>query len=315
MAARRGEFETIAALFRPLTRGSRAALDLVDDVAVLSPKPGMDLIVTADQLVVGVHTLGNEPSATVARKALRRNLSDLAAKGAAPLGYFLTIARPKAIADRWLEGFAKGLAMDGEFYRLPLLGGDTTSTTGPFSVSITAIGETPKGKMIPRSGAKPGDDIWVTGTIGDAAIGLDAIRTGEADAYLKRRYRVPDPRVEFGPMLRAIAHAAIDVSDGLLADLGHLCAASGVSATIDANAVPRSAQARKHGDLLRALTGGDDYEILFTAPKAAAAKIFRASRTANVAATCIGTIAKGRPGTVRTIGVEIPHERAGFTHF
>ena len=150
MAGRRGEFETIAALFRPLTRGARAALNLVDDVAVLTPKPGKDLIVTADQLVVGIHTLGDEPPATVAQKALRRNLSDLAAKGAVPLGYFLTIARPKATTDRWLEGFAKGLAADGEFYRLPLLGGDTTATTGPFSVSITAIGETPKGAMIPR---------------------------------------------------------------------------------------------------------------------------------------------------------------------
>ncbi len=313
--ARRGEFETIAALFRPLTRGSRAALNLVDDVAVLSPKPGRDLIVTADQLVVGIHSLGDEPPATVAQKALRRNLSDLAAKGAKPLGYFLTIARPKSIADRWLEGFAKGLAADGEFYRLPLLGGDTTATTGPFSVSITAIGETPTGKMIPRSGAKQGDDIWVTGTIGDAAIGLDAIRKGNADAYLKRRYRVPDPRVEFGPMLRGIAHAAIDVSDGLLADLGHLCAASAVSASIDANAVPRSASARKHGDLARALTGGDDYEILFAAPKAAAAKIIRAAARAKIAVTCIGTIAKGKSGAVRVAGAEFTLKRAGFTHF
>ena len=313
--ARRGEFETIAALFRPLTRGARAALNLVDDVAVLTPKPGQDLIVTADQLVVGIHTLGDEPPATVAQKALRRNLSDLAAKGAVPLGYFLTIARPKSTTDRWLEGFAKGLAADGEFYRLPLLGGDTTATSGPFSVSITAIGETPKGAMIPRGGAKPGDDLWVTGTIGDAAIGLDAIRKGNADAHLKRRYRVPIPRVGFGPMLRGIAHAAIDVSDGLLADLGHLCAASAVSATIDAQAVPRSASARKHGDLVRALTGGDDYEILFAAPKAAAAKIVQASRKANVAVTCIGTIAKGKRGTVRVIGAEFTQKRAGFTHF
>jgi thiamine-monophosphate kinase len=313
--ARRGEFETIAALFRPLTRGHRAALNLVDDVAVLSPMPSMELIVTADQLVVGVHTLGDEPAGLVAKKALRRNLSDLAAKGAKPLGYFLTIARPKSIADRWLDAFAKGLAEDGEFYRLPLLGGDTTATPGPFSVSITAIGETPKGTMIPRGGAKPGDDIWVTGTIGDAAIGLDTIRAGTADAHLKRRYRVPEPRVAFGPSLRGLAHAAIDVSDGLLADLGHLARVSRVAADIDATAVPRSPSARKHGDLARALTGGDDYEILFAAPQAAAAKIRAAARRANTAVTCIGTIVTGKAGAIRVAGATLPRARAGFTHF
>lgn len=314
-AKRRGEFETIAALFRPLTRGSRAALDLADDVACLRPPPGRDLIVTADQLVVGVHTRGGEPAERVARKALRRNLSDLAAKGATPVGYLLTLARPRSISDRWLDGFARGLAADGKRYGIPLIGGDTTSTPGPFAVSITALGEVPAGTMVPRDGAKPGDALWVTGTIGDAALGLDALAKGRAPAFLRRRYELPEPRLEFGLGLRGLARAAIDVSDGLIADLGHLARASRVAAVLDAEAVPLSTHARRAGDLARALTGGDDYEILFAAPPDASGRIAALAKRARVRATRIGTIRKGVAGHIDIRGMPGLGARAGFTHF
>lgn len=314
-AKRRGEFELIAELFRPLTRGHPAALDLADDVARVRPSRGCDLIVTADQLVVGVHTRGSEPAGLVAKKALRRNLSDLAAKGATPVAYLLTLARPKAISDRWLDEFARGLAADGKRYGIALIGGDTTSTPGPFAVSITALGEVTRGTMLMRSGAKPGDELWVTGTVGDAALGLDALARGRAPAFLRRRYELPEPRLEFGRGLRGLARAAIDVSDGLIADLGHLARASRAAAILDAGAVPLSAYARRAGDLARALTGGDDYEILFAAPPGAAGRVADLARRCRVRATRIGTIRKGASGHIDIRGMSGLGDRAGFTHF
>lgn len=317
---KRGEFETIAALFRPLTQGRREALNLADDVAALRAPPGRDLIVTADQLIAGTHTLGDEPADLVAKKALRRNLSDLAAKGAAPYGYFMTLALPRGTRDSWLTRFAAGLADDGARYRIPLLGGDTGSTDGPLVVSITALGLGPRGRRIARAGAKAGMDVYVTGTIGDAALGLDALQgRGRRERTLERRYFLPEPRVAFARVLARYARAAIDVSDGLLADLGHLARASGVAARIEPADVPLSAAARRAlaagAAFERVLTGGDDYEVLFAAARADSRALHAAAARSGLRISCIGTLVAGAPGRIDISGMSAARISRGFTHF
>jgi thiamine-monophosphate kinase len=324
----RGEFETIAALFAPLTRGHRAALGLRDDAACLSPRRGRDFVITADALVAGVHFFDDDPAGDIARKALRTNLSDLAAKGAVPVGYFLSLARPRAWNDRRLATFARGLAADGAEFGVPLLGGDTTSTPGPLTLAITAIGEVASGRMLRRDGARPGDDLWISGTIGDGALGLMVAR-GELAALAARhrnallaRYRIPLPRLALGRALLGIAHAAMDVSDGLAGDLRHICGASGVEATVERDAVPVSAAAAAAIALdpalrIRTLAGGDDYEILFAAPPEARARVLQAARRAGTPVARIGGFAKG-PVRVRIVDRQrrvLRLGRAGFTHF
>jgi thiamine-monophosphate kinase len=317
---RRGEFETIAGLFRPLTRGDRAALDLLDDVAALRVAPGRELIVTADQTIAGTHTLGTEPAGLVAKKALRRNLSDLIAKGASFRGYFMTLALPRGTTDAWLRRFAEGLAEDGARYGIPLLGGDTGATNGPLVVSIAALGEVARGKLVARAGARAGMDIWVTGTIGDAALGLDALQgRGRRDKALEARYFLPDPRPAFAARLARYARAAIDVSDGLLADLGHLARASGVAASIEARTVPLSAAARRALDrgasFERVLAGGDDYEVLFAAEPRHARVLRNRARAAGLRIARIGTMRAGEPGHIDIRDMTGSTFRAGFTHF
>lgn len=275
--ARRDEFGQIARLFVPLTRGDPAALGLRDDAAVLAVPPGRELVVTADALVAGVHFLPDDPPDLVARKVVRVNLSDLAAMGAEPLGLFLACAFPRDCPDSWVEAFAAGLARDGEEFGVPVLGGDTVATPGPATFSITALGTVPVGCALRRDGAQPGDLVMVSGTLGDGALGLRAAR-GEYDgvlspkhiAVLADRYRLPRPRLSLGVALRGVAHAVLDVSDGLLQDLGHLCAASGVGAEVDAGALPLSPAARALRDrpdwLGLIVGGGDDYELLAAVP-------------------------------------------------
>jgi thiamine-monophosphate kinase len=322
-SAKSGEFATIANLFRPLTRGHPAALDLGDDAACIRPRRGCDLVVTADALVAGVHFFADDPPAAIAQKALRVNLSDLAAKGAKPVGYFLALARPPTMDDRALKAFARGLARDGELFGIPLLGGDTTATPGPLTIAITALGEVAYGTMLRRNRALPGDDLWLSGTLGDGALGLQVAKgllaPGKA---LLARYRLPQPRLALGAKLIGRAHACMDVSDGLAADLGHMCKRSRVAATVELTRLPLSRAAAqalaRDANLLETIaTGGDDYELLFAAPPAARAAILRIAAAAKTQATRIGRFESSGTAVrfVDAAGRTHRFARAGFTHF
>lgn len=329
---RPGEFEVIGRYFAPLAEGFPGALGLTDDAALLNPGPGRELAVTSDALVAGVHFLAEDTAADVAAKALRVNLSDLAAMGAEPLVYTLALALTPGIDEDWLAAFSASLRADQAEFGISLAGGDTVSTPGPLSLTVCAFGTVPAGDALKRSGARPGDAVFVSGTIGDAGLGLDVL-TGSIDGLpdevtgpLVERYRRPSPRCGFGPRLIGLASAAIDVSDGLAADLGHICEVSCVSAEIEASQVPLSAAASaalaRDGDLMaRVLTGGDDYEILFTADAARESEIKAAAVAAGVAVTRIGAIdeaGEGASGRVSVVGGDgriFSLEAGGFRHF
>lgn len=325
--SRRGEFELIARYFAPLAAGAPGALGLTDDAAWIRPSPGEELVVTTDALVEGVHFLGSDPPDLIARKALRVNLSDLAAKGARPLGYLLDTVFSRSLAEEWIAAFAEGLAADQAEYGVALLGGDTTATPGPTTLAITALGTVPIGRMIRRATAEPGDDVYVSGTIGDAALGLEVLKGGlaglpdSARAHLIGRYRLPRPRLGLGPQLWGLAHAAIDVSDGLVADLGHICATSGLGAEVEAGLVPLSpaAQAalgRQPSLLARVLGGGDDYEILFTASPTVAGAIATLAAAEMLPLTRIGRMTAGSGvALLAADGRPMALANAGWTHF
>jgi thiamine-monophosphate kinase len=323
------EDSLIARYFRPLATDP-GAFGLGDDAAILGAS-GDDLVITTDAIVEGVHFLADDPPDTIARKALRVNLSDLAAKGATPAGFVLTLALREA-NDAWLAPFARGLGEDAGHFGCPLLGGDTVSTPGPLMISITAFGRVPPGKMVHRSGAKPGDRVVVTGTIGDAALGLDILKGGVAAAALADdpmarqmlvgRYRVPQPRNGLAPAVRDHAHAAMDVSDGLAGDLTKLCAASGVSAVIDAQSIPLSAAAaallaRGAVGIEAIVSGGDDYEILCAISENRLEAFERDAKRAGVAVTSIGTVIAGAaiPRFLDAEGGQIALPRLSYSHF
>jgi thiamine-monophosphate kinase len=320
-----GEFGRIREFFAPLA--GLGALGLTDDAALLECPAGYRLVVTVDQLVEGVHFLPDDTPNLVAKKLMRRNLSDLAAMGATPRHYLLTSALPASHGDDWVRRFAEGLAEDQHRYGLALLGGDSTSTPGPASLTLTAIGHVATGKEIRRSGAKPGDQLWVTGTIGDAYLGLKALRgeypalSAEHRIALIARYQLPEPRCTIGSMLIGIVHAMIDVSDGLIADLGHVCETSGVAATVELPLLPLSPAARALVDRDPAIlptlaTGGDDYELLFAAPPEEDEEIASLSRSLGLPITRIGAIEAG--DGVRLLdaaGKEVPIDAAGWRHF
>ena len=319
-APKAGEFELIRRHFAPLAAPS--ALGLRDDAATLTPPAGSDLVLTVDAMVQGVHFLPDDPPDLIARKLLRINLSDLAAKGARPLGYLLTAAWTAELPEDWIAAFAGGLGEDQKAFGCPLLGGDTVSTPGPLCFSLTAIGCVPAGRMLRRSGAEPGDLVFVSGAIGDGALGLRAIRgelprlAGADRAYLAERYRLPQPRLALGPRLIGLAHAAMDVSDGLVADLGHIAETSGVSAVIEAARVPLSAAGRRADRLELALTGGDDYEILFTAPPTADTAVAALARELGLPLARIGRIGAGAGVTaVNADGAPIELSSKGWRHF
>jgi thiamine-monophosphate kinase len=323
-----GEDSLIARYFRPLATDP-GAFQLDDDAAVLKAL-GDDIVVTTDAIVEGVHFLPDDPPDTIARKALRVNLSDLAAKGATPAGFVLTLALRNA-DEAWLKPFAAALGEDAKQFGCPLLGGDTVSTPGPQMISVTAFGRVPAGKMVHRSGARPGERVMVTGTIGDAALGLAVLKGGKVHAatsdaaarsMLVGRYRVPQPRVKLAEIVRAHASAAMDVSDGLAGDLAKLCGVSGVSAAIDLASIPLSDAA---GDLVSRgvvgvealIAGGDDYEILCAIPEDRVEAFTRAALGAGVKVSSIGTVVAGTsaPKFVDQQGREVALERLSYSHF
>jgi len=326
------EFELIARYFAPLSSAFAGAYGLLDDAAVLSPSPGNELVVKTDAIVAEVDFPPDMRADLIARKALRVNLSDLAAKGAHPRAYLVDLVLPKSVDEAWIADFATGLERDQAAYGVHLIGGDLSSTSGPVTVAVCALGEAPVGRIIRRGGAQPGDVIFVTGTIGDAALGLSVIR-GELPgidepcaAFLKDRYELPRPRVGLGPKLIGLATAGIDVSDGLIADLRHLCAVSRLSGIIRASSVPLSIAARSvvGGDTRRlatALTGGDDYEILFTAPEAKANQIRELSQSCDVRITAVGRVVEPSAAEGSRVIVLDEHERPlvlaaeGWIHF
>ncbi|MBV8744879.1 MAG: thiamine-phosphate kinase [Xanthobacteraceae bacterium] len=331
MSNQSAEDRLIARYFAPIAKDP-GALGLVDDAAVLVPPADCDLVLKTDPIVAGVHFFPEDPPAAIARKALRVNLSDLAAKGARPLGFLLSLALPADIGDAWLTAFAEGLGADAEHFACPLLGGDTDRTPGLLTVTIAALGAVPRGTMVKRKGAKPGDRVVVSGTIGDSALGVRLRKQSELAAswgvegarrqHLLDRYLVPQPRLAIAETIRRFASAAMDISDGLAGDFAKLCRASDVGGDIEVARVPLSAAARAALDCDGAviepiLTGGDDYEILATVPAAELAA-FRAEAAARgVDLTAIGTIAAA-PAQVRFVGRDgqpLKFARPSFSHF
>lgn len=312
------EFSFIARLLSPLATHP-GAYSLTDDAASLAVPAGQDLVITKDALVRGVHFVGNEPASLIARKALRTNLSDCAAMGATPVGYLLALMLPPETTETWLAGFADGLRTDQQEFGISLLGGDTTCTHVELAISITLLGQVPAGQALRRNGAIAGDDIYVSGTIGDAALGLSVAQDPNRHEplsphqhFLLSRYHLPQPRIALGQQIRMLASACMDISDGLMQDLDHICAASGVGATLEWERIPLSDAARECNpspELI--LAGGDDYELLFTAPASASAVIAGITGITRIGSIC-GT------DTIRVLGdtgSELLLAHKGYRHF
>ncbi|MCX5493626.1 thiamine-phosphate kinase [Kaistia dalseonensis] len=327
-AGRPGEFDLIARYLRPLA-DDPAAFNLTDDAAAFTPTPGMDLVLTKDMVAAGIHFFPDDPPASIARKALRVNLSDLAAKGATPIGYLLGLALPADWTEDWMAAFSAALGQDQLTYGIALLGGDTVKAPSGLVLSITAIGEVPSGGMVRRLGARPGDAIVVSGTIGDAALGLrlrlgalDGAPAGAGAAHLLDRYLHPRPRLALAGAVRRHARAALDVSDGLMGDLGHITRASNVSALVEAAAVPLSDAARHlveadEAALTSVLTGGDDYEILAIIPPERLDAYEAEAIAAGVPVAVIGRIVEGSapPAALGRDGTPLHLGRASHDHF
>jgi thiamine-monophosphate kinase len=321
------EDDLIARFFAPIA--GQGGLGLRDDAALVAVGADEELVATADALAAGVHFFADDPPESIARKALRVNLSDLAAKGAAPVGFLLSLALPQGWREEWLTKFADALAQDARAYGCPLLGGDTIKSPEGLFLSVSAFGTVPRGKMVRRDGARAGDRIYVSGTIGDAAAGLmlrndswDKPLDSRAREFLLDRYLHPQPRLALAPILRAHASAAMDISDGLLGDLTKLLRVSGVSGRIDLARVPLSEAART---ALKAdpnlyevlLTGGDDYEILCTVPPPQSRRFEQAATQAGLPVTDIGLVASGddAPCFLDAEGRRKDFAPGSFSHF
>jgi thiamine-monophosphate kinase len=326
-AAERGEFALIARYFAPLARDAQA-FSLTDDAALITPPAGQAVVVTKDMMVEGVHFPPLEAPGLIARKLLRVNLSDLAAMGAVAHGYALGLALPRETAQSWVAEFAAGLARDQDAFGVSLLGGDTVATPGPLTLSLTAFGFVAPDAALRRSGAQPGDALFVSGTIGDAALGLRLVgkglageRVGDDAAFLTERYRLPRPRLALGRALVGLASAALDISDGLIADIGHLARASGVQAVVMRDQTPLSDAARTllAGDAALwpvILTGGDDYELAFSVPPGRAAQITRLARELSLPLTRIGHFEAGAGVMVLDgEGAPVDYGPGGYAHF
>lgn len=323
---RPGEFELIAKYFAPLSTGSPGAIGLTDDAAFVGLPADQELVVTTDAVIEGVHFRRADPAEKIGAKALRVNLSDLAAKGAQPVGYLLVLCLPAWVDESWIAQFARGLAEDQQRFQLALLGGDTTAIPGPLVISITALGAIPRGAAIHRHGAKPGDLVFVSGTVGDAACGLSLLRAGSSaagaeESVLIDRYLSPAPRLSLGRRLPGIATAALDVSDGLLADLNHIARVSAVRITVEARRLPLSAafiriNANEISARVQAATGGDDYEIAFTAPPECREMIARIAAETGIAVSEVGRVEIGKGVCLMDDkGQPLPVERLGYVHF
>lgn len=321
-----GEFELIARYFAPLARTFKGAGNLQSDNAFLAADARHDLVVKTDTIVAGIHFLADEQPRRVAAKALRVCLSDLAAGGASPFVYQLALALPSNWSEAWLASFAKGLAADQRRYGIVLCGGDTVVTPGPLTVTITAFGRVPRGKGIGRGGAQAGDELWVSGTIGDGALGLLAAQGGlraltvRQHAFLEDRYRLPRPRSALGQRLVGIAAATADVSDGLLADAGHVGQASGLAVSVERDEVPLSAAGRAAVTAdpqlwENVLGGGDDYELVMAVPFRRRAALLTAARAAGVKVTHIGGFARGTGVTLTASGKTVAAPHKGYVHF
>lgn len=320
------EDRLIARYFAPLATHP-GALGLSDDAAFISPPAGCDLVLTTDAIVGGVHFFTDDAAGKVAQKALRVNLSDLAAKGAKPLGFLLSLSLPKETGEDWLAAFAEGLGADAKAYGCPLFGGDSVRTPGPIAISVTMFGSVPQGTMVRRAGARPGDRIFVSGTIGDAALGLKLRKgagwklTDPQRGHLLSRYLLPQPRTALAEALRGHASAAMDISDGLAGDLAKLARVSGVGATVTIADMPLSDAAAgiitADAALIETvLTGGDDYEIVCAVPPAKTGSFRDAAKLAQVPVTDIGTIAVGEGARfLNPAGKALSFENASFSHF
>jgi thiamine-monophosphate kinase len=316
------EFEIIRRYFTHPARG--AVLGVGDDCAILPARRGHELVVTADMLVAGRHFRHGADPQRLGHKALAVNLSDIAAMGAVPRWATLSIALPGA-EPRWLAAFARGFMRLARRHGVALIGGDTTR--GPLNISVQVIGELPRGTALRRDGARPGQDVWVSGTLGDAALALTGGRLGLARgerARLQEKLDAPVPRIALGQRLRGVAGSAIDISDGLVADLGHICRRSRVAAVVEFDRIPVSATLGRHRGSAAAraalLAGGDDYELTFTAPRARRAEVLRLSRRLRLRLTRIGSIIRSRrdaaPVTViGPAGRPMALTQTGYRHF
>ncbi|HEY1091671.1 MAG TPA: thiamine-phosphate kinase [Burkholderiaceae bacterium] len=316
-----GEFDLIRNYFQNARLHEGVALGIGDDCALLTPTPGMHWLVSSDMLVEGRHFLSTVEPARLGHKALAVNLSDLAACGATPRAFTLALALPRA-DTAWLEGFAAGLFALADQHGIALVGGDTTQ--GPLNICITVMGEAPPGQALLRSGARVGDDVWVSGALGDARLALEVFRgalalAGAGFEQARRAMEMPQPRVALGQALRGVATSAIDVSDGFAGDLGHVLQRSGVGACVDVDALPCSALLSSQDIEIRrlcTLTGGDDYELVFTAPADALGAVLKASQIANTAVTRVGRIEAERGlRLVDGQGGPIRSKLRGFDHF
>lgn len=319
------EFNLIKKYFLPLAGQYEGSLKLADDAALIAPPPGKDIVVTKDAITEGVHFLGDEDASLVARKLLRVNLSDLAAMGATPLCYFLGVMLPRDIGEEWIRHFALGLKEDQLRYSIALAGGDTVATLGAVSLSLTAMGTVEKGMALKRSGAQAGDAVYVSGTLGDSALGLKLLQ-GRLDApeavreFLEHRYFLPEPHIALGHKLLGIATSCMDVSDGLLQDLGHICEASGVAAKVHRHLLPRSKAAQALLDMDHSLWdavtgGGDDYQLLFTVPPGRESMMHSIAHELELPLSKIGVIEKGQGVTLLDGSGKPMPAAAGFRHF
>lgn len=314
------EFDLIHQYFEPLTAGVPGARGLLDDAATISPSKGCELVVTMDTVVAGVHYLADEKPINIVAKLMGSNLSDLAAMGATPRGFTLSCAWPKDIHGDDIQAFAHAMGDWVQAYSFPLLGGDTVKTDGNAVFTVSAFGETPTGQAISRNGAKIGDNVFVTGTIGDGALGLLVAQnkfldiSDDDNAYLADRYRVPQPRISVGKSLVGQANACIDISDGLIQDLGHVSQTSNARIELELSAIPLSSAAKSliESDpemMSLILSGGDDYELAFTSANT--------PPTSDIPITRIGSVVTGEPGVIvkTSDGSLVEIAKSGYNHF